>query len=124
MIRSRLARRRRRLFEDVPATLPIPETGTEEAKTPENDNNEEQPIDDTEEESKAPFTADDVKKMTDGEIINYVYVSVPENIDAMTKQALLQRADELRRKADAGQDIEQRAKQILRSVRSTVDLNS
>lgn len=74
-------------------------------------------------EQQPAFTAQDVAKLTPGEVINYVYVNVPQNIDAATKQALLARADQLRKDADAGKDVEERAKQILRSVGATIDLS-
>lgn len=71
---------------------------------------------------KMAFTKDDVDKMTPGEIINYVYVSTPTNLDPETKQALLNRADQLRSDAQAQKDVKERAKQILRSVGSTIDI--
>lgn len=73
-------------------------------------------------ERQPALTAEDVAKLTPGEVINYVYVNVPQNIDAATKRALLARADQLRKDADVGKDVEERAKQILRSVGSTVKL--
>lgn len=112
--------RAKKLFEDAAALA-----GT--ATQPQDNNQEEQ--NDTanqttngEPQQQPALTAEDVAKLTPGEVINYVYVNVPENIDAVTKQALLARADQLRKDADVGKDVEERAKQILRSVGATVKL--
>lgn len=72
--------------------------------------------------NKVAFTKDDVDKMTPGEIVNYVYVSTPSNIDPETKRALLARADQLRSDAQAQRDVKERARQILRSVGSNINI--
>lgn len=72
--------------------------------------------------NKVPFTKDDVDKMTPGEIINYVYVSMPTNIDPETKRALLLRADQMRNDAQAQRDVKERARQILRGVGSNINI--
>lgn len=73
-------------------------------------------------QNKPLFTKDDVEKMSPGEIVNYVYVNMPQNIDAETKQALLNRADQLRKDAETGKDVQERARQILRSIGSNIDI--
>ena len=108
--------RRRLLKEDLPVANNTQQVNQQQ--TTETDTNTTGELD----TNKPLFTKDDVEKMTPGEIINYVYVSTPQNIDAETKQALLARADQLRRDAETGKDVQERAKQILRSVGSTVDI--
>lgn len=71
----------------------------------------------TDDENQTQFTADDVANMTPGDVLNYVYVNPPQNIDMQTKQALLKRADEIRKDADAGKDVKQRAEEILKSIK-------
>ena len=106
--------RRKLLKED----LPVNNTNTQETQTTTSNQNSTQTLDAT----KPLFTKDDVANMTPGEIINYVYVSMPQNIDAQTKEALLQRADELRKDAQTGKDVQERARQILRSIGSNIDI--
>ena len=60
--------------------------------------------------------------MSPGEVINYVYVNMPQNIDSETKQALLNRAEQLRKDAETGKDVQERARQILRSIGSNIDI--
>lgn len=113
---------KRRLFEDARSLA-----GYSQEQQQQQNNNQEQDdaadqITDDAAEQQSALTAEDVAKLTPGEVINYVYVNVPQNIDAATKRALLARADQLRKDADVGKDVEERAKQILRSVGSTVRL--
>ena len=110
--------RRRLLKEDLPVATNTTQQVNQQQQTTETDTNTAGVVD----PNKPLFTKDDVEKMSPGEIINYVYVSTPQNIDAETKQALLARADQLRKDAETGKDVQERARQILRSVGSTVDI--
>ena len=113
----RLNKHRRRLLKE---DLPVATNNTQQAEQQQSttDTNTAGELD----PNKPLFTKDDVEKMSPGEIINYVYVNTPQNIDAETKQALLARADQLRKDAETGKDVQERARQILRSVGSTVDI--
>lgn len=118
--RIRARKRNRRLFEDARSLAGY---GQEQQQ---NNNQQQQQnqtnTQGTDNPDEIKITANDVEKMTPGEVINYLYVNTPKNIDPLTKQALLTRADQLRRDADAGKDIETRAKEILRSVGSNIQL--
>lgn len=117
--RSRFNKHRRQLLkEDLPvATNTQQEQQTTTTQTTDQ-STETQEVD----PNKPLFTKDDVEKMSPGEIINYVYVNMPQNIDAETKQALMNRADQLRRDAETGKDVKERARQIMRSIGSNIDI--
>lgn len=101
----------------------IKEEAAAAAMTPSAMNNNQEQTDATnqnvgvQDETQGQITADDVANMTPGQVINYVYVNMPENIDAATKQALLNRADQIRKDAEARKDTKQRAEQILNSIK-------
>lgn len=105
------------LKEDLPVA-----NNTQQQEQQNQQQNTETTGQDIVDQNKPLFTKDDVDKMSPGEIINYVYVSMPQNIDAETKQALLSRADQLRRDAETGKDVQERARQILRSIGSNIDI--
>lgn len=116
--RIRTKKKTKKLFEDA---VSLAGYGQQQDNTQQQTNTSNQTVN-GEAEQQPALTAEDVAKLTPGEVINYVYVNVPQNIDAVTKQALLARADQLRKDADVGKDVEERAKQILRSVGSTIQL--
>lgn len=110
--------RRQFLKEDLPVATNLQQTTDTTQTTEQSTETETQAVD----PNKPLFTKDDVEKMSPGEIINYVYVNMPKNIDADTKQALMNRADQLRRDAETGKDVKERARQIMRSIGSNIDI--
>lgn len=126
MNRAKLSRQKilRRLFEDgaaAAAAVPAP-TGTQDATQNATTDTENQTTNGEPNTTKAPFTAEDVAKMTAGEVINYLYVNTPEGLDPQTKNALLDRADKLRQEAERNNNIKDKAKEIMRSVGLSLEL--
>lgn len=118
---SKLKKHRRQfLKEDLPVANNTNTTTNQEESTTQNQTTDQGTV--LNDPNKPLFTKEDVAKMTPGEIINYVYVSMPPNIDPQTKEALMARADELRRDAETGKDVKSRARQILRSIGSNIDI--
>ena len=114
---SKLNKHRRQLLkEDLPVANTQQQTQATEQSTEQNQ--ETEPLD----PNKPLFSKEDVEKMSPGEIINYVYVAMPPNLDADTKQALLARADQLRKDAETGKDVQDRARAIMRSIGSNIDI--
>ena len=115
---SKLNKHRRQLLkEDLPVANTQQQTqGTQETQTTDPQNTENP------DPNKPLFSKEDVEKMSPGEIINYVYVAMPPNLDADTKQALLARADQLRKDAETGKDVQDRARAIMRSIGSNIDI--
>lgn len=123
MNKAKLSRKRllRRLFEDgAPAATAVPNNNNNQENISNNLNNTT--TNGEADLNKVPFTVDDVAKMTNGEVINYLYVAPPENIDAATKNALLKRADEIRKNAESDANIKDRAKEIMRTVGLSLEL--
>lgn len=115
----------KKLVEDAAAATAVPPS----AQPNNNNNAEQQNTEETDattngeaDQNQVPFTADDVAKMTAGEVINYVYVNPPQNLDPQTKNALLDRADQMRKEAESNGNIKDRAKEILRSVGMSLEL--
>lgn len=116
---SRRVHKRRLLKEDLPVGQAAPQQ-TQSATTGTTDQTQQNAGEvDT---NKPLFTKEDVANMSPGEIINYVYVSMPQNIDPATKQALLDRAADIRKDAETGKDVQDRARAIMRSIGSNVDI--
>lgn len=120
---SKLNKHRRQLLkEDLPVANTQQQTqGTQETQTTEQSTEQNQETE-TLDTNKPLFSKEDVEKMSPGEIINYVYVAMPPNLDADTKQALLARADQLRKDAETGKDVQDRARAIMRSIGSNIDI--
>ena len=109
--------RRKLLKENLPVANNTQQT-TQQATTDQS----QQQTTNTYDPNKPLFNKDDVEQMSPGEVINYVYVNMPQNIDSETKQALLNRAEQLRKDAETGKDVQERARQILRSIGSNIDI--
>lgn len=109
--------RRKLLKEDLPVA-----NNTQQATQQTTTDQSQQQTTNTYDPNKPLFNKDDVEQMSPGEVINYVYVNMPQNIDAETKQALLNRADQLRKDAETGKDVQERARQILRSIGANIDI--
>lgn len=103
--------RKYRLFENAPAAVAAPVTNNQNTNQNMNVGDDNEP---------AKLTVDDVANLSPGEVINYVYVNIPNNLDPQVKQALLNRADEIRKDAEAGKETKQRAEQILNSIKMTL----
>ena len=109
--------RRKLLKEDLPVA-----NNTQQATQQTTTDQSQQQTTNTYDPNKPLFNKDDVEQMSPGEVINYVYVNMPQNIDSETKQALLNRAEQLRKDAETGKDVQERARQILRSIGSNIDI--
>lgn len=85
-------------------------------------NGAETELDKEQVEKSSKLTRADVEKLSAGQIVNYVYVKMPTEIDPDAKALLLQRADQLRKDAEADKDTKERAKQILQAIGSNIDI--
>ena len=125
MNRVKLARRiyLQKLFEDgAAAEVAVPNPNKTKIDTEDTTIDTGNQTTNGEGKSQVPFTADDVEKMNAGEVINWLYVNPPDNLDPQTKNALLDRADKLRQEAEANKNIKDKAKEIMRSVGMSLDL--
>lgn len=76
----------------IPASLSLSSQNDDTVKSP--DQNTQTP------NVKVSFTEKDVDNMNDDEIINYTYLNIPDGLDQVTKDKLMKRADEIRRKQE------------------------
>lgn len=67
-------------------------------------------------QNESPFKPEDVDKMSDDDVINYVFINVPQNIDNATRQKLFARADKIRQNRANGTSNYASAKDMVKGV--------